>query len=352
MKHLLFLTGLCSLLFSSCTHHAVPSEVHRTPQSEAVKECKKITEYNDIHSKDYLKTFPVVQKAQLKVLGTYSYKLKLQIAKLISGINYESISNSNQTSLKQYKSYLYELVAKSAYISALYSQLKAANIYEMCRPFSHGEIILDEASFKQAIDRAQIVGREKGLLVEMKDEYIKNLAEGIIKVLLKETAYEIRDAVIENIAWNGIKAITRQSAGGLARGVLIGAATGTLLTILTKPLKSGTIPEYSKWRSAISNSLELYINPDWMKKVGVKTLDPWITHGQAIARNKEVMHQLATKLYAQSDNSFYNRISYIFMSEKNAEADALKQKFYIAPAESTGVKKIQTTVDRLPFWFK
>lgn len=352
MKYTNLITGLCFLLLSACSHHVAPPDVDRTPQSLSGADCKKITDYDDIHAKNYLKMFPQVQKAQLKVLGTYSYKLKLQIAKLMSGISHENISHSNPTSVKLYKSYLKELVAKSAYVSALYHQLKAANVYEMCRAFAYGEIVLDEDSFQDVIERAQILGKEKGLLIEMKDEWVKNLGKDIVKVLLKEVAYEIHDAVIQNIAWSGINAIARQSAGGIVRGVLVSATTGTLISVLTKPLKSGTIPEYSKWRSAIHTTPELYLNPEWMKKAGISTIDPWTTHSMALERNKESMKKLASKLYASMDNDFSNRISHIYLSTKNAESEALKQQFHVEPAESTRVNVIQRPEDRFPFWMK
>ena len=337
---------------SACTHKVKNVEVTRMPQSEQTKDCgKRISEYTDESAKFYFKNFPSTQKKQLQIMGTYLYGLKSQIARLMYGIEYETRHDPKNHGLSNYKLLLNDLVFKSAYITALYYQFKKVKVEELCFAFSFNKVALKEESFLKVIEEAEKAAEEEGILTEVAHDFAKDLAKDILKNFAKEAYYGAREEIIQYIAWSGIKSIARESLAGIAGEIIIGAARGAVITLITQPLKGGTIPEWTKWQKILSASPEIALNPEWMKKAGLSTMNPWMTHMLAFQKDAERMNKLSSKLYNYSENSFTAKVREISMIDQSVKDQDLKNKFPTAYAESTGVNKPVTKVgDDLPFW--
>lgn len=344
------------LLPLACSHTQLKNDVARAPQSIEVSQSpdcgKKITEYHDVHSKNYLKMFPVCQKAQLKIMGSHLHGLKSQIGRLLVGINEERNFNPQGKTLGHYIQYLGELVAKATYINAIYYQLKNEKVENLCRPFAISDVNLDENSFRDTIEKAKKAGEEKGLMTEIGDKFLEEVIKDSLKAFSKEVFYEVRDLVLEQIAWHGFKSIVRESAKGLVKGVVISALKGTIISLAVKPLKGGVVPPESKWYKIILANPEIMINPEWMEMAGLKTMNPWLTHGSTLKIHKDKMHSLLTKLLNQSENAFQNHVRYLANLEEKLEREEKQRSFSVAPAESTAVHMPDNFKEHLPSWAK
>lgn len=344
------------LLPLACSQTQFKNDVARVPQSVEISQTsdcgKKITEYHDVHSQNYLKMFPVCQKAQLKIMGSYLHGLKSQIGRLLVGINQERNFNPQGKTLGYYKQYLGELVAKTTYINAIYYQLKNQKVENLCRPFAFSDVTLDEDSFRETIEKAKKAGQEKGLMTEIGDKFLGEVIKDSLKAFSKEVFYEVRDLVLEQIAWHGFKSIVRESAKGIVKGVVISALKGTIISLAVKPLKSGTVPPESKWYKIILDNPEIMINPEWMEMAGLKTMNPWLTHGSTLKKHKDKIQSLLAKLLNQSENTFQNHVRYLANLEEKLEREEWQRKFPVAPAESTRVHIPANIKEYLPAWAK
>jgi hypothetical protein len=321
------------------------------PQSET-KSCKTVRQYTDHHAVSYAKHFSKTQEKQLKLMGSYLFVLKSQMARMIAGINYESYKNPQSRTVKYYQNYLGELMFQSAYIADLYYQLKKYDIDTACKAFAFKEVQIDRDDLIKRLELAQFHGEKEGLISQVSQGIASAMVENVLQDVVMGTGRVIRNMIIQRAISGGIKALKNSVSTSMIRGVVIGAAKGVVIGFVIDQLKSGTIPPETTWMEIAGKNPELLLNPEWMRQAGVQTQMPWNVHIAAHRNKPERMESLKHSLLKRTKQMFIARV--LELSKKEAVEDKAEweKRFPTAYAESTGVHHSVIPENDFPEWAK
>lgn len=310
-----------------------------------------------LHKKNMLKIYGPVDMTtclpkQKTIIGNHSYQLKVQINKLLKGISYEISKGTDPGIIKAYKKLLTELVARSAYTTDLWHQISKVDPKNMCAPFVFQENPVGEASFQEALNKANEIAEEKEFSIAVTEKLKEDLVNDTFKITKEETIKLAKQSVSNN----ALKTVLKISASGIAREIVAGAVKGVVVDLLMKPLYGAKVPEYSEWKDAMTEDVSLLLNPQWMDEAGISISAPsyqWVTHCRALDKYKDQMTKLNLSFTMEPSRNFEKKVLNIIKQADLKKKGEIKKKYDVEVSESTYVIKQETPAEsEIPFWAK
>lgn len=291
------------------------------------------------------------------ILTSLRNQLDLEIARLAVGIDYEESSKAPKIRLDAYYNLLLELTIKRMVYDEMILQLN--------------KIDMSKYSEKRSLPRK--VFNTDAIQINIKDKVGKTLESALSKYRRNELNNHIINTIALKVVTNTSTAIAQRVllsvgnslvaniSGAALKGALIsigsealmGAARGSLLTLLTMPLMGNRLPPEKDWMKILRKYPELIINPEWMTKAGSQD-DPWLTHCFTFLRETDDLEEILVKNINKEESHFISRVTSISKLEELKPLPKNDNKFKFEPPtvaiDNTYVKKPVVILNIVPFW--
>lgn len=303
-------------------------------------------------------TYEMCKTNHGRIFELYKDQTDSQISRLLTGIDYESSRQTPKHKLDRYYVALTDTIIKRIMIEELTKQLNAFDWKKYkssdAKIYNQKLFNLDQVKIKldqrvvQSLENAGDFGYQlsQHSLDEFKHRIATNLA-----FQMAESAYQ---SIGSGIATKVTAAALKSATISFGSEVLKGAVRGSILNILTMPLKGSRLPAEEVWLDLLADNPELVINPDWMREAGSQD-HPWHTHCLTIHRESKRMIKVVSSFLKKDESAFTSKIIQInkmpdSLKIKKSETQMLREMTKVA-VDNTYVKKhyIPAEID-LPFW--
>lgn len=166
-------------------------------------------------------------------------------------------------------------------------------------------------------------------------ETIKRIITGIA---IRETIYDLTPATLRQVTFH------------FSKDLLVSAARGTVLTLITYPFHAYTYSHEVQWIRALLDFPELVINPDWMTELKIYG-NPIRNHCYAIDRHPVIFSKILEKLIDREEKQFLVTVKKYMNS---SALDTINLPKIDVPADATYIDgyRYKNHVEKLPKWTK
>ncbi len=303
-------------------------------------------------------TFDMCKTNHNRIFSAYKKQTDSQISRLLTGLDEEISRKTSNFKLEGHYSLLSKLIMERILIEELTKQLNAFDWknYQSSDRKIYNQKLFKLEKVKINLDQKVVENLKKA--GDFEYQFDKNMLEIFsVKIAtnlatnLAESAYiSIGSGIATQISANALKSATISFGANVFKGAL----QGTLLSLITMPLRASRLPPESIWLDLLEENPELVINPDWLRDAGGSD-HPWKTHCVTIHRKTDRMVKVVKDFLKKDEKDFTTQAAHIneFLSTQSPK-DFKQEKYQSdtkAEIDNTYVKKpLSVREVDIPFW--
>lgn len=289
---------------------------------------------------------------------SYRNQLDSEISRLVIGIDIEESAKAPKIRISAYYKLLLELTIKRIVFDEMISQLDRFDFNQFKTTEGLKKIVFNTDAINVNIKDRAGKTLEAALAKYNQNELSQHVVDTIKIKLITNTATAIGSQVIKSIGSGLVASLSSNALKGALIGIgseaLSGAATGSILTLLTIPLMGNRPPMETAWLDILHDHPEIIINPEWMRKA--KSQDhPWVAHCYTILRRTQSLEKILDSNLKKEENSFISAVVSINKLEdpkplKNEPKDRFKIEPPKVAIDNTYVHRPKMILEIVPFW--
>ncbi len=306
------------------------------------------------------------QANQNTVFKYHLEQMDSQIARLINGIQIETLNGKEEEILKLYRQYLLELLVERLSIEEMSKQLDRIHLKSVVEGnytakvpkmvFTTENLNLDlEKNIARLIEEIlteNTFNFKKFFIDELKKDVLKDLRKALLKKVYNYVQHQFISGFITHAMMSPTSQMTLVSFGS---HMLHGFAKGMLIKLITMPFRGYRLTAEDAWMDILRDYPEVILNPEWMIPAELQD-EVWYSQCISFHRKTKYMETDVLKVSLHNlEMNFLGSIHYIdtyFESEEYAK-EQNNQLIHYFPSDNTRAVIPKNQVEKpLPKWVK